>query len=112
MEIYKKGFLFFSFLIFSFIAVGPLRADLLTQNGTIKQRDVQGRLKSILQYKKGHLVRKRFYHDNGKLILDTVYKNGAPIINKTYYISGELKSVWTKKSNQTKYYYLNEKQNL
>jgi antitoxin component YwqK of YwqJK toxin-antitoxin module len=80
-------------------------ADQQPANGTVKELDGQGRLKSILKYKNGHLLRKRVYHANGALILDVVYRQEAPIIIKTYYLNRQLKSVWTQESNEARFFY-------
>ncbi|MCB9757148.1 MAG: hypothetical protein H6753_01835 [Candidatus Omnitrophica bacterium] len=83
----------------------PLSAREHLNNKTVKEFDGQGKIKAILQYKHDRLFRKRVYHESGQLILDTVFKDGMPIVIKTYYLNGRLKSIWTQKSSQAKFYY-------
>lgn len=82
----------------------PLHADQVPKNGTVKEFDVQGGLRAILKYKDGQLIGKKVYHKNGKLLVDAVYQNGRPTVLKSYYVTGVLKSQWTLKSGETKYY--------
>jgi antitoxin component YwqK of YwqJK toxin-antitoxin module len=85
--------------------VCPLSAKEHFKNKTVKEYDGQGKIKVILQYKLDRLFRKKVYHESGQLILDTVFKDGMPIVIKTYYLNGRLKSIWTQKSGQAKFYY-------
>lgn len=94
-------------LILTTVLFLPARADaqLAPLDGTVKDRDGQGRIKAILQYKKGHLLRKRIFDESGQLLLDTVYRDGKPVMIKTYYPDGQLKSVWSQKKGESQYYY-------
>lgn len=101
----KKLKIFFLVLILFCNGVSPLSAKEHLKNKTVKEYDGQGNLKVILQYKRDRLFRKRVYHARGQLILDTVFKGGVPIVIKTYYLNGRLKSIWTQKSSEARYYY-------
>ncbi len=107
----KNKILLGSFIFFA-VLTSVLHAAQAPENGTIKELDGQGRLKAILKYKNGRLVRKRIYHENGKLILDTVYKKATPIAMKTYYLNGVLKSVWTQKSGEARFYFPTGQHNM
>ncbi len=99
-------------IILGLVLLCPLQASPTLENRVVKELDGQGRLKAILKYKEGRLVRKRIYHENGKLILDTVYKKGRPIVIKTYYLNGVLKSSWTQQSAQARFYFPNGQHNI
>ena len=50
------------------------------------------------------VIRRKVYHKNGKLYRDIVYKNGQPTVERSYYTSGRLKSVWTAKTQELRRY--------
>ena len=74
-------------------------------NGTVKELDGQGRLKAILKYRDSLLVRKRVYDEKGQLLLDTVYRDEKAVAIKTYYLNGQLKSAWSQKSEEARFFY-------
>jgi len=99
------GKIFFLFLTFLTLVVVPVRADQPPANGTVKEFFGNGHLKSILKYKNDELLRKRVYHEQGQLLLDTVYHDKTAIMIKSYYLNGQLKSVWTRKSGEARFFY-------
>lgn len=99
----KKSWVVISIIFLSLVVVAPVQSAPL--NGTVKELDGKGNLKTMLKYKDGRLVRKRLYHKSGQLISDTILKNGSAVVRKTYYLNGKLKSSWTQKSGEARFYY-------
>lgn len=107
----RARIIFMVFVLFLSLA-GPLRAEPLAENRTVKEFDGRGRLKAILKYKEGRLLRKRVYHEDGQLISDTIFAKGIPIVVKSYYLNGQLKSVWTQKSGEARFYFPTGQHNI
>jgi len=68
------------------------------------ERFGNGRVQSDLIYNNGVLVRKRIYDKEGHLLLDYRYKNGSPYSLRNFYENGRLKSVWTQRTREWRFY--------
>jgi hypothetical protein len=76
------------------------------QDGVQREYFDDGTLRLETRHKKGKLIRLRAFYRNGQNLTDYQYdKNGNPIRVRHYYDNGKLKSIWTKKSWTTKFYY-------
>jgi len=58
------------------------------------------RIHEITWRKDEQVLRRKVYHDNGRLYRDVVYRDGEEIVEKVYYKNGRLKSFWTKESQK------------
>jgi len=67
-------------------------------NGVQKAYHSNGRLWVETRYKDKKIILRRQYSDQGALLLDYRYKNGEPYYKRTSYPDGRILSLWTKKS--------------
>lgn len=74
------------------------------KNGKQREYYSNGRLRLYLRFKGGTVIRKRAYYSNGRLRSDYWYKDGRPYKVRNFYDNGKLKSVWTEKSEITRFY--------
>ncbi len=72
------------------------------RNGVIREYYASRRIRLEFRYKNGQLIRKRFWHKNGRLMSDYLYRDGKPVKKRDFYDNGRLKSLWTKKSGVLK----------
>ena len=61
-------------------------------------------VRKITWRKNKKVVRRKIYQRNGNLSRDTVYLSGRPVVKRTYHPNGRLKSVWSEKSQEVKFY--------
>lgn len=74
-------------------------------NGKYVEYRADGKtIATITWRKENRVVRRKRYHDNGKLYRDIVYHDGKRIIERVYYSNGRLKSMWTAKTQEIKMY--------
>ena len=76
-----------------------------SKNGVERFYHSNGSLSQELRFKNGFIVKKKTFYPNGRLLLYSKYKKGYPFLIKTFHKNGKLKSVWTRASGETKFYY-------
>ena len=81
----------------------------IPENGVQRLYYENGKLRLESRFKDGRVVRKRAFYRNGRLLLDEKYKNGLATYKKSYWDNGKLKSIWTQKNGVTKFYHKNGK---
>ncbi len=83
----------------------PVHARTPLENGVQREYFSNGKLRWELVRKNGMTVRRRTFYRNGRLLLEERYKNGQLYLKRTFYDNGNRKSLWTKKSGQTRFYH-------
>lgn len=91
------------FMLIVLTTVSPF-AHAAVKNGVYEDFYANGNLRVRTKYKQGVMIYKKIYFQDGKLSELIVYEGRKRIKSKTYYENGQLKSVWTEKSGETKYY--------
>lgn len=93
--------------LLSFGAEAAIKADV--KNKVLREYYDNGKLRLETVYKNGLVARVRAFYRNGRLKFEERVKNGQKMRVASYYEDGRVKSLWTKKSGVTKYYHPNGK---
>ncbi len=101
-RIARNFFLLFVFLFFSY---RPTLGMPNLKNGIHREYHTNGLVRLETRYKNAVLIRKRTFFENGRLLSEIKYKNNRSYKIRNFYENGKLKSIWTKKSGITKYYF-------
>lgn len=80
------------------------RAEPPPDNGVVRERYPNGRVRLEVRYKHGRIVRKRAFYRNGRLMHETRFKNDRPVVIRNFYENGRLKSRWTDKTKEWVFY--------
>lgn len=104
----QRNFISLNLALVILLSLSPLSFGLpIPENGVQREFHTNGKLRLETIFRNGLAVRKRAFYPNGKLLMEERYKNGVLLKKATYYENGVLKSLWTKKSGATKHYHNN-----
>lgn len=84
-------------------ATAAMRAE--AKSGVERQYYENGKVHLETRFKNGQIVRKKAFYRNGQLKIDYRYKQGEQVKITGYYENGHLQSLWTQKSGRTKHYH-------
>jgi len=88
------------------VLVNPIIAGGSEEKGKRIEKEFygNGRIHFENVFRDGLLIRRRAFYESGRLLLDYRYKEGAPVVLRNYYGNGKLKSIWTAKTKEFRFY--------